>query len=169
MAKGRIIALSALILLAFSVSVTPTALSEEKGKVTGREVWFATDFQSANVPDVEGHTIYLYKFKGIFFSEKWGNGLATMSCTSDLIKGVGPLEGYTQWTYSDGSTTVIKWKGEQKGAGAGVTGGAGGESTWSYVKGTGKFAGIKGGGTSKFWILGPGQVYTDMEGQYTLP
>ena len=37
------------------------------------------------------------------------------------------------------------------------------------LKGTGKFEGIKGDGTYKYWVVGPGQWYSDGEGEYTLP
>ena len=169
MSKSKIIGLIALICLALSVSASPTAVGAEKGKIAGRIVRFAPGFESASVPDVEGHTIYLLKMKGIFFSDKWGTASVILRGTADLIKGAGTLEGYDQYTFPDGSTITSRWKGTQKGAGAGITGGAGGEATWTYVKGTGKFAGIKGEGTSKFWIVAPGQTYTDFEGEYTLP
>ncbi len=166
---SKIIALVALITLPLSVSFTLTALGEESVKDRGRTVWFAAGFESATVPDVEGHTIYFIKGKGISFSEKWGPALTTVSGISDVVKGAGTVQGYVHSTYPDGSTTTLKYKGEQMAVGPGITGGVGGEVTYTYVKGTGKFAGIKGGGTSKFSILGPGQWYDEFESQYTLP
>jgi len=169
MSKCKMIGFIALVTLALSVSVSPTAVGAEKGKITGRIVNFAAGFESASVPDVEGHTIYLLKMKVIFFSDKWGTASGILTGTADLIKGAGSLEGYDYYTFPDGSTITSRWKAKQKGAGAGITGGAGGEGTWTYVKGTGKFAGIKGEGTVKFWIVAPGQTYSDFEGEYTLP
>ena len=169
MSKSKIIGLIALICLALSVSATPNALSEEKGKWASRVVWFAPGFESASVPDVEGHTIYLIKAKGISFGEKWGPALAIMSGAGDFTKGVGPHEVYAHLTFPDGSTITTKAKGVQTGAGTGITGGGGGEGTWTFVKGTGKFEGIKGGGTYKYSVVGPGQWYVDNEGEYTLP
>jgi hypothetical protein len=37
------------------------------------------------------------------------------------------------------------------------------------VKGTGKFEGIKGGGTAKDYPLSPEQSYVDWEGEVELP
>ena len=95
--------------------------------------------------------------------------MLVLSGTGDYTKGIGPAEGYSFYTYPDGSTITTKWKSEAKTVGRGITGGGGGESTWTYIKGTGKFEGIQGGGTSKYWVLGPGQWYSDGEGEYTLP
>jgi hypothetical protein len=40
---------------------------------------------------------------------------------------------------------------------------------WSYTGGTGKFKGIKGGGTYQGKADADGNVVTDVEGDYTLP
>ena len=162
MSKCKAIGLIALISLALSVSARQTAVCEEKGKVVYRNVWYTTDVQSAEVPDVEGHTVHLAKAKGISFNEKWGHALATLSGTGDTTKGVGSYEGYMHYTFPDGSTITEKYKGETKPSGAV-------EGTGTYVKGTGKFQGIKGEGTWKVWFLGPGQFYGDLEVEYTLP
>ena len=169
MSKCKIIALTALITLAFAVSVSPTALGVEKGKVKSRDVYFATNFRSAKVPHEEGHNMFLMEAKGMSFSEKWGAAVGVMTGTGDYTKGAGPCEGYVQWTYPDGSTLTIKYKAQQKGAGAGITGGAGGDGTFTYINGTGKFEGIKGGGTVEYSVLAPGQWYADGIGDYILP
>jgi len=165
----RVMAFIALIALAFGIATVGDAQAGERGKVVSRDVLFATGFQSAKVPDVEGHVIYLLDAKGMSFNEKWGPCLLVLSGAGDYTKGLGPAEGYSHYTYPDGSTITTKWKAEAKTVGRGITGGGGGEATWTYIKGTGRFEGIKGGGTSKYWVLGPGQWYTDGEGEYTLP
>jgi len=169
MSKIRIFAFIALITLAFGLALVGNAMAGERGKVVLRDVYFATGFPSAKVPDTEGHAIYLIEAKGMSFSEKWGPCLLVQSGIGDYTKGLGPAEGYTHRTYPDGSTITTKYKGEAKTVGRGITGGGGGEVTWTFIKGTGKFEGIQGGGTSKYWVLGPGQWYSDSEGEYTLP
>jgi hypothetical protein len=118
---------------------------------------------------VEGHTIHLIESKGIGFNEKWGAYLIYEPMTLDVTKGEGPLQGYSQFTYPDGSTITNKWEGKNMGGGRTITGAASGEGTWTYIKGTGKFEGIQGGGTFKSYNMGPGQFYADFEGEYTLP
>ena len=163
------IAFVAFIALAVGVTALGDALAGEHGRVASRDVFFATGFPSAKVPDTEGHAIYLLEAKGMSFSEKWGPCLLVQAGTGDYTKGLGPCEGYTHYIYPDGSTRTIKWKGEARAVGPGITGGGVGAGTWTYIKGTGKFEGIQGGGTFEYRVLGPGQWYSDGEGDYTLP
>ena len=156
------LSLALLVLLA-----APFVQAAERGKVTARVVWYATKFQSIPVDDVEGHIIFVLEAKGIAFEEPWGAALGKSSGTSDVTKGLGSSEAYIVNTYPDGSTTTFKAKSWATSAERGNT--VAGEGTWTYVRGTGKFQGIQGEGTLKFWVLGPGQWYGDYEGEYTLP
>jgi len=164
----RVMAFVALIVL-LGPAIVRDAVAGERGKVVFRDVFFATGFPSAKVPDVEGHAIYLIEAKGMSFNEKWGPCLFVQSVMGDYTKGLGPYEGYIHYTYPDDSTITTKVKGESKTVGRGITGGGSGGGTWTYIKGTGKFEGIQGGGTGQYWVLGPGQWYSDSEGEYTLP
>jgi hypothetical protein len=145
------------------------AVAAEKGKVTYRQVFNVTTIHTLKVPDVEGHAYTLFEAKGIIFSEKWGAAVVTMINSLDLIKGVGTFQGYTHTTYADGSTITAKFEGKSIAAGVGLTGTGSTEATWTYIKGTGKFQGIQGRGTSKSHTVAPGQFYSDAEGEYTLP
>jgi hypothetical protein len=129
MSRFKLAAFVVLITVAYSVVLVGHALAGESGKVLGREVYFATGFPSAKVPDTEGHAIYLIEAKGMSFSEKWGPCLLVLSGAADYTKGLGPTEGYTYLTYPDGSTITSKWKGEAKAVGRGTTGSGGGEGT----------------------------------------
>jgi hypothetical protein len=130
---------------------------------------YATNVQIIPVGDVEGHVIFLVEAKGITIGEPWGAALVKESYTGDRTKGLGSTEGYTIQTYPDGSTITIKFKSESTSTGPAKTGAGEGQATWTFVSGTGKFQDIQGGGTSKFWILGPVQWHEDGEGEYTLP
>jgi len=156
------VALIAVISLLVSVAVVGDALAGERGKVVVRDAFFSTNYVSAKVPDVEGHAVNFIEAKGMSFTEKWGACLLVMVAVQDYTKGVGPYLGYIHYTYRDGSTISIKIEGKGKP-------GEKGEGSWSYIKGTGRFEGIQGGGTGQYWVLGPGQWYTDSEGEYTLP
>ena len=169
MSRYKMFAFIVLMTFAFGIALVADALAGENGRVVSRDVLFATGFPSAKVPDTEGHAIYLLEAKGMSFSEKWGPCLLVQAGTGDYTKGLGPCEGYTHYIYPDGSTRTIRWKGEAKTVGRGITGGGVGAGTWTYVKGTGTFEGIQGGGTFEYRVLGPGQWYSDGEGDYTLP
>jgi hypothetical protein len=161
-----VITLSLVLLLLLAV---PFVQAGERGKWTGRGVMYATNYQSIPVGDVEGHIVFVMEAKGIGFGEPWGPCLLKGVDAGDRTKGEGSTEGYGIWTYPDGSTITTKGKSVSRGAGLGKTSAAEGEFTWTFVRGTGKFQGIQGGGTGKFWVLGPGQWYSDSEGEYTLP
>jgi hypothetical protein len=149
------------------------AAAGERGKIIVREVDYSTAVHTLKVPDVEGHTIFLSEAKGIGFSEKWGAYLGYKTYTLDLIKGEGTQAGYGHYTFPDGSTYDTKFEGKNKGSAlkfsAGIVGSAAAEGTWTYIKGTGKFEGIQGGGTWKSYGMAPDQWYCDVEGEYTLP
>ena len=159
-----VIALSLVLLLLLAA---PFVQAAERGKVTGRNFYYATNIQIISVGDVEGHVIFVYEAKGISFGELWGAASLKESATGDRMKGLGPGEGYTVATYPDGSTTTVRFKGEATSAEGGR--GVEGEGTWTYLRGTGKFQGIQGGGTFKYRVLVPGQWYSDIEGEYALP
>jgi hypothetical protein len=169
MSKSKIVGMLALIAFAMGIFFVGDAAAGETGKVVAREVGYNTTVHTLKVPDVEGHAIYMMDAKGIGFNEKWGAYLIYMTFTIDIIKGEGPLQGYTHATFPDGSTYDSKWEGKNKAGGRGTTGSASAEGSWTYIKGTGKFEGIQGGGTWKNYVMGPGQHYSDDEGEYTLP
>jgi len=92
--------------------------------------------------------------------------------TWDFISGQGgPSRGYSTLSFADGSTSMMKWE-------ATTTG----EKLWSskgtaeYIKGTGRFEGIKGNVTFTNRLLTPytkdetkGDMIIEATGTYTLP
>ena len=169
MCKLRFVGMMVLIVFAMSIVLVGNAVAAEKGKVAGRQVWHITTIHALKVPDVEGHVINLLEAKGIVSYEKWGAALIDQINTLDFIKGAGTFQGYNYTIFPDGSSITTKFEGKSKGGGVGTTGMASSESTWTFIKGTGKFQGIQGRGTSKSYVLGPCQYYSDTEGEYTLP
>jgi hypothetical protein len=147
--KSRIVGIMALIIFAMGILLVGDALAGERGKVANREMWFRTTVQTLKAPDMEGHTIHLWEAKGIVFTEKWGACQGYVPATNDFIAPEGEMraQGYVQYTFPDGSTTIQKWESKSKEL----------NGTWTYLKGTGKFEGIQGGGTYKSYNMGPGQ------------
>jgi hypothetical protein len=168
MSKFKIVGMIVLIAFAMGIFLVSDAVAAETGKVASRTVFYVTTFHTLKVPDVEGHAITLLEAKGISFSEKWRPALTSLINSLDLIKGVGTFQAYGHTTFPDGSITA-KFEGKTTATGGTLTGMASNEGTWTYTKGTGKFEGIQGRGTFKSYILGPGQFYSEMEGEYTLP
>jgi hypothetical protein len=169
MSKFKIVGMMALIAFAMGIFLVGDAVAGERGKIIAREVYYVTTIHTLKVPDVEGHTNNLFEAKAIGFSEKWGAYLIYETLTLDITKGEGTHQGYNHQTFPDGSTITLKFEGKNMGAGRGITGSSSSEGTWTYIKGTGKFAGIQGRGTYKSHIMDPAQWYSDAEGEYTLP
>jgi|APFre7841882654_1041346.scaffolds.fasta_scaffold38260_1 hypothetical protein len=173
MSKFKIVGMMVLIAFAMGIFLVGDAVAGERGKIIDRWVQYITTIQTLKVPDVEGHTIHMVETKGIGSNEKWGAYLTYQTYTMDLIKAEGTHQGYTHATFPDGSTMNMKFEGKNKGAAvkfsADIVGSAAAEGTFTYIKSTGKFEGIHGGGTYKVYVLGPGQFYSDLEGEYTLP
>jgi len=94
------------------------------------------------IEDTDGHMIGIYKRTGLALFEDGKVATVESQSTFDGIKGKGTFQGYSMLTHEDGSTTVSKHTGSmwriqdgkfrlEKGRG-------------EYIKGTGKFRGIKG-------------------------
>jgi len=170
MSAIRAMAVIALVAFFLGVIVVGDAPAGEKGRVVNRETYFASSIPSVKVPDVDGHALYLYDAKGISFNEKWGVAVIASGGMLDYIKGTGSNQGYSHFTFEDGSTITASWKGESKGETApGTAGRREASGNWTYIKGTGRFEGIQGGGTWKSHILGSGLWYSDTVGEYALP
>ena len=131
--------------------------------VKGRTVFHTIKKEEIEVGDVPGHVVGVIEDKGLVFYE---NGdIATMSnvYTFDNTYGIGTAQGYSIYTFEDGSTQVLKWQEKwQKSSTE--------EGRYTYVRGTGRFEGIKGSGSfsGKFFeSIAAG--YDDFTGTYTLP
>jgi hypothetical protein len=140
--------------------------------MNGRSSHYNTKAYAIEVGDVAGHSIFLYEQTGLFFQEDGQVASLSVKGISDYTQGSGPGHGYMLLTYEDGSTTCINWKLTATAAPDGKT--ASWKGTFEYTKGTGRFEGIKGGGsiTGKRLAALPGagaQMYNDITGTYTLP
>jgi hypothetical protein len=161
MSKLKIVGMMALISFTIGVLLVGHTVAGEKGISAAQTAYYGTTLHTLKVPDMEGHIIFAYEAKGITFHEKWGPCLVNEIGTADLLKGEGTVQGYSHYTFPDGSTNSMKWEGKVRGARA--------EGTWAYIKGTGKYKGIQGEGTWKSSHMSPEQWHSEDTGEYTLP
>ncbi len=93
------------------------------------------------LPDVKGHVVGLYERRGVAIFE---NEVAAITCwgTFDKIKGKVSFQGYTQITFKDGSTWMQTHQGTHAPAPGEKLDSYKGKG--EYIKGTGRFEGIKG-------------------------
>ncbi len=98
------------------------------------------------VPDVERHSVVLYERRGVVIFENGEIAAYHTRGTADNIKGQGSFHGYSDILYEDGSTTIFEYTGTTTLAPGEKQRTMKGEG--KYIKGTGRFEGIKG--TSSF-------------------
>lgn len=169
MKKVYAIAIGAVFFMAcLGIIVTKAAAGNSKSKVTS----YITKMEIVSIPDVPGHVCGTYERRGVVMFEN-GEEAAYWNCgTLDLINRSGPFQGYCILTYKDGSTIVIKNNGTltiPKGEKSPVS-----EGTGQYIKGTGRFEGIKGKMTFKGHYITPyskntkGDMITISTGTYSL-
>jgi len=131
--------------------------------------------ESVPINDVEGHVVGFIMRGGYFVFENGEVATANQVATIDNIKGAGPFVAYVTINFADGSTIIIKNQGKM----AAVFTASPSLVAWTseIIKGTGRFAGIKGtqtqGDKPKVFPLEKGEVFPKAyhEGTitYTLP
>ena len=136
-----------------------------------RAVQFYTKGEVLQIGGVPDHIIGIYDQIGLASFETGEVASHDLKGTLDYTKGSGPIQGYAVYTFEDGSTMTIKYQATTRPELSGK--GSRWEGTWTYIQGTGRFAGIQGDGTMmgrRFVPFGGGaQAYTDFTGKYTLP
>jgi hypothetical protein len=158
--------------LIVALLLVPAAQAEEKS-LKYRIINRTTKMEWLPVPDVEKHVVGVVErrgvgiFEGAIF-EKGETAAQTVMVTFDVIKGKGSIQGYVLWTFKDGSTFIVKIQGTKTPATN--------EGTGVFIKGTGRFEGIKGKLSFKGKYITPytkdktkGDAIIDATGTYTLP
>jgi hypothetical protein len=124
------------------------------------------------VPDVENHFIGEMERRGVAFFENGETATYHMVCTWETIGGQGgSYRGYSTLSFVDGSTSMIRFEGTQTAEKLWS-----GKGTGEYIKGTGRFEGIKGNVSFTNKLLTPytkdgtkGDLIIEATSTYTLP
>jgi len=128
-----------------------------------RVVMHATSAQTQEVGDVDGHVLGLAHYSGLASLADGSVGTANFTATTDFIKGTGTYSVYYNLTFKDGSTLSYKAIGPAKLDGT-ITNFP--EAPVSVLRGTGRFEGAKGDGTSIGARLTPlavgAELYSDV-------
>jgi len=92
------------------------------------------------VPDVKGHVVGVLERRGVAIYENGETATYHSRLTFDSIKGQeATYSGYCDISFADGSISMTKFQGTASGAKPRLIKGTG-----KYIKGTGRFEGIKG-------------------------
>jgi hypothetical protein len=126
------------------------------------------------VPDMEKHVIVLYERRGVAIFENGETPAYHTRGTSDTIKGQGSFHGYSDYLFKDGSTIISEYTGTLTLAPGEKLRTIKGEA--KYIKGTGRFEGIKGKASFIGNYVTPytkdetkGDAIMDVTATYTLP
>ncbi len=141
--KITILCCISVFLIAALIMVPTTQAGGKTEKLKGRVVSQLTKIHVIKVGDVEGHIFGIFERRGLNFIN--GEVGSYKACgTIDSTKGKATFKGNGIVTYEDGSTTVSKTQGTSERLEDGSTIGKG---TFSYIRGSGRFEGIKGDGS----------------------
>ena len=110
---------------------------------------YVTKGERVPIGDVEGHTMGFQTRKAFCVFENGEVATQSMVLTNDLIKGSGSSLQYSTLTFADGSTIMMKVQVTVET----VAGSSAAKMTREIIKGTGRFEGIKGTGTTNVKYL----------------
>ncbi len=135
---------------------------------------YIVHFEVLPIRDTEGHIVATFSRKGLAFFENGEVGTFTNWGTLDFIKGKGSFQYYNIITHEDGSATMAKGEGTAEPSPKGLSLYKG---TAEFIKGTGRFEGIKGNATFSGKGMTPfskekgllADAYFDVTATYTLP
>ena len=123
-------------------------------------------------PDVPGHIIGIVDASGLYFPDTGELASWSSKISVDLINGTGTHQIYWVQTFEDKSSMVAHGKGVTS---ARPEGTSTFEGTYTYIGGTGRFAGVKGGGSYTGKRLAPvsqgapADAFSENVSAYTLP
>ena len=161
MSRFKLIAVIALITLAFGVVLVGDALAGEKVKF--RDANYRVKIEPVAVGDEEGHVVVVWEGKGICtnlegkkFLDGW---LHRQAGLTDVNRNAGTwsTQGYSEFTDPDGDKIYAAWEGKK------VKKDIPGEGTVRLIKGTGKWQGIQGKGNWISYSPAADRVYSDTE------
>jgi len=132
-----------------------------------------TKMEVVPAPDVKGHVVGVLERRGVAIFENGETAAYHSMIIFDSIKGQGASwNGYSELSYADGSTTIAKIHGTAPV----VKGVKLVKGTGEYIKGTGRFEGIKGEVSFNGKIVTPytkdatkHDLVGDVTSTYTLP
>ena len=161
-------AILAVTILALFVGSSQAGAETAKGRI----VYHFFKVEPIEVGDVPGHVIGVADGRGLIFLDTGEVGTELLKIMFDYTNGSGPFQGYRVDTFQDGSSRICKGQGTTTALPSEVSTF---NATFTYIKGAGRFKGIKGTGSltgkrmSPLIPGGPTDSYLDWEGEYTLP
>jgi hypothetical protein len=142
-------------------------LAAAQNKISGSAQCTKPDIQQrVDIPDHPGHALSISQFKCTWTKPMEVAGVQDKdgidSGVAEVHGDAGTSHGYYVDNMANGDKAFVHWQGTDSKDGSS-------EGKWNYAGGTGKFKGIKGGGTYKGKYAEDGSVSFEVDGEYTLP
>jgi hypothetical protein len=156
---------------AFAILAALSSTAAAQTKISGKLSCGKPDVNSsAEVPDAAGHMVMLTKASCTWPTPLDIGGVKTKTAidvaTAEVHGASGTGRGFNVSTMDNGDKTTASYSGTMQ---MNKDGSGAFKGTWKYTSGTGKFKGIKGGGTYAGSSSADGSATGDIEGEYTLP
>lgn len=164
MFRSKIHTVTTVVPLVFGIAMIDSAVAGEKMKLHGSSV--TTNWKQMEVGDEEGHVMAVYEAKQIYINEKTGEktvGTSVNTMDINLNTRQGTVRGYGWTVDKDGDKKIRAQEGKSVAKDHW-------KGTWRYVKGTGKYEGIKGNGIWDSYTIAPQQPsYLEVEAEVEMP
>ena len=164
MSWSKKIAVTSAVLFICGMLMIDCAAAGEKMSWHGTS--FNTDWKQIEVGDEEGHVLAVYSAKQLYVNNKTGEKTVSSAVNTidiNMKTGQGTVSGYGWSVDKDGDRIIRTIEG--KPAGKALWSG-----TFKYIRGTGKYEGIKGIGTWDSYSMGQGEpAYVEVEGEVEMP
>ena len=170
MSNSKVIALTALITLAFGMTAIGNAAAAEKHKI--RTVFYATKWEQVNVPGEKEQIIAVSEARGVSINmegKTFGDGAVVIEVAVYDINpetGLGFGHGYAEATDRDGDKWYYRWEGKRL---RGKIWASYWEGESTIVRGTGKYEGINGKSTWSSYAVTSMQYYNIEQWELELP
>jgi len=174
--KVRITVLGVVSSFIIAVWLLVSAIQAEAKTVKANHKVFGyiTKVELVTVPDVEEHVVILFERRGAAIFENGETAAYHTTGTTDSIKGNGKFHGYSDYLFKDGSTIINEYTGTITLPPGEKLHSLKGEA--KYIKGTGRFEGIKGTSSFNGKYVAPytkdttkGEFVIDATATYTVP
>ena len=159
----KIVTVFTIVLFVFGFVMIDSAVSGENIDWQGTSLY--TETNQIEVGDVEGHVLMLTKSKQLYILPNGTKLVGNAVSTADINPKMKQFSssGYGWTVDKDGDKMMRTHEGKPAGKDHW-------KGTWSFTGGTGKYEGVKGGGTWDNYIIGQGQPsYLDIGGEMEIP
>ena len=103
---------------AAALCAMPTALLAAEQNLEFKFVIMPTDLKVVQAPNIDGQVLSAGKYFGVAFFKDGRVAVKDFIGAGDLKNGLGPVRGYSTYTFEDGSSITASYVGELKATGA---------------------------------------------------